>query len=135
MKYLQYVDYLMANETETEFLTDLPVNDDDEIKKAAVKLLDMGVKTVIMTLGSRGAYFKNIQEEGFIDGYQVDAVDTTAAGDVFSGSFTSAIVEGKSMAEALRFANAAAAVSVTRLGAMPSAPTRKEIEDFLVKQQ
>jgi ribokinase len=70
-------------------------------------------------------------EKVSVPSYKVEAVDTTAAGDTFCGSFAVALVEGKSLKEALQFASAAAAISVTRMGAQPSAPTRAEIDGFL----
>jgi ribokinase len=86
---------------------------------------------VILTLGSRGAFVFESGSGELVPGFEVEAVDTTAAGDVFNGSLAVGLAEGRSLAEAVRFANAAAALSVTKLGAQPSAPTRSAIEDFL----
>src|SRR5208283_4271591 len=95
---------------------------------AAEKLRARGVETVILTLGARGAFVATASIRQLVPGFPVEAVDTTAAGDVFNGALAVALGEGKPLLEAVRFANAAAAISVTRLGAQPSAPTRNEIE-------
>jgi ribokinase len=86
---------------------------------------------VVVTLGERGVYALAPEFEGFIPAFRVEAVDTTAAGDVFNGALAVALAEERPLAEALRFAQAAAAISVTRAGAQPSAPTRAEILAFL----
>ena len=88
---------------------------------------------MILTLGSRGAFVFDSGSGEMVPGFKVDAVDTTAAGDVFNGSLAVGLAEGMPLAGAVRFANAAAALSVTRLGAQPSAPTRSEIEAFLTE--
>jgi ribokinase len=104
---------------------------DDEIKSAAQITAAMGAKIVIITLGFRGAYLHSKDVQEFIPGFAVDAIDTTAAGDIFCGSLAVAIAEGKSLQEGIRFASAASAICVTRLGAQPSAPDRREIDQFL----
>jgi ribokinase len=128
---LRLVSILTPNETEAELLTGVKVIDDASAQKAADCLLARGVKTVILTLGVRGALVAGGDFSGLVPGYKVEAVDTTAAGDVFNGALAVALAKQLPMAEAVRFANAAAAISVTRLGAQPSAPKRKEIEKFL----
>jgi ribokinase len=100
-------------------------------EEAAAKLRARGVTTVILTLGARGALIADATGTRLVPGFKVKAVDTTAAGDIFNGSLAVALAERKSLDESVRFANAAAAISVTRLGAQPSAPTRREIERFL----
>jgi len=122
---LKRVSILTPNETEAELLTGSTGED------AATKLRARGVATVILTLGARGALIADASGTRLVPGFKVKAVDTTAAGDIFNGSLAVALAEGKSLEEAVRFANAAAAISVTRLGAQPSAPTRREIERFL----
>jgi hypothetical protein len=89
------------------------------------------VQTVIITLGARGAFVAAPSIRQLIPGFRVKPVDTTAAGDVFNGALAVALGEGRPLLEAVRFANAAAAISVTRLGAQSSAPARNEIEAFL----
>jgi ribokinase len=86
---------------------------------------------VIITLGSNGSFIAASGYSQYVPSYKVKAVDTTAAGDVYCGSLSVALVEGKTLAEAVRFAGAAAAIAVTRLGAQPSAPRREEIEDLM----
>jgi len=128
---LKNVSILTPNESETEILTGISLASDDAIEHAARLLRSKGVQTVIITLGARGVYLANKNESLFIPGFQVQAVDTTAAGDVFNGTLAVAIAEGKNLIEAIRFANAAAALSVTKIGAQTSAPYRKEIDEFL----
>src|ERR1044071_7190859 len=94
-------------------------------------LLNQGIPMVIITLGSSGALVATGSLNQFIPGVRVKAIDCTAAGDVFNGALAVAVSEGKALLEAAGFANAAAAISVTRAGAQPSAPHRKEIERLL----
>jgi len=89
------------------------------------------VEQVIITMGAQGAFISSPGLESLVPGFPVAPVDTTAAGDVFNGTIAVALAEGLPLEEAVRFANAAAAVSVTRLGAQPSAPDRPEIEAFM----
>jgi ribokinase len=130
-EYLKKISILIVNEVEAEFLTGRSVSSPDEVEQAAAALLDKGIETVIITLGEEGSYIATPEKKEKIPAFRVDAQDTTAAGDVYCGSLCVALVEGKSLQEAVRFANAASAISVTRLGAQPSAPTREEIESFL----
>ncbi len=125
---LKLISILTPNETEAELLTGIPVTDDATAEQAADRLLARGVKTVIITLGARGAFVASEEFRGLVPGFEVKAVDTTAAGDVFNGALAVALARRQPLAEAVRFANAAAAISVTRLGAQPSAPKRKEIK-------
>jgi len=129
------VSILTPNESEAELLTGIRVEDDAGAEEAARALVARGVKTVILTLGSRGAFVFESGSGELVPGFEVDAVDTTAAGDVFNGSLAVGLAEGMPLAGAVRFANAAAALSVTKLGAQPSAPTRAEIETFLTEAQ
>jgi len=128
---LKFVSILTPNETEAEVLTGIKVNDPARAAHAAANLRARGVRTVIITLGSRGAYLADVHGQQVVPGFKVKAVDTTAAGDVFNGALAVALAEGKVLPAAVRFANAAAALSVTRRGAQPSAPTRAHIERFL----
>jgi ribokinase len=122
---------LAVNETEAEFLTGRRVASDRDVQEAAFALLAKGPRTVVLTLGGRGAYVAAEGVGSLVPGFAVEAVDTTAAGDVHCGALAVALVEGRPVLEAVRFANAAAALSVTRLGAQPSAPRRKDIETLL----
>ncbi|MDZ7606593.1 MAG: ribokinase [Cyclobacteriaceae bacterium] len=131
LSYIPRVNILVLNEVEAGFLAQMQVENEQDAEKAARALIDKGVEKVIITLGSKGAFMMNREEKVQVPAFKVEAVDTTAAGDTFCGSFAVALVEGKSMKESLLFASAAAAISVTRMGAQPSAPTRVEIEGFL----
>ena len=128
---LKLVSILTPNETEAELLTGIEVTDESAAAKAADKLRSRGAQTVILTLGPRGAFIADKTGKQLVPGFKVKAVDTTAAGDIFNGALAVALAEGKPLPCAVRFANAAAAISVTKLGAQPSAPTRQEIEKFL----
>ena len=133
-KLLKLVSILTPNETEAELLTGIKVTDTRAAARAADKLLAKGVGTVILTLGAAGAFVAGADLRQLVPGFKVKPVDTTAAGDIFNGALVVALGEGRTLSDAVRFANAAAAISVTRMGAQPSAPTRKEIDRF-VKQR
>ena len=115
-------------------LTGVKVSDSATASQAADKLLARGVQTVILTLGSQGAFVAGADMRQLVPGFKVKPLDTTAAGDVFNGALTVALGEGRVLLDAVRFANAAAALAVTRLGAQPSVPTRGEIDQFLKQQ-
>jgi ribokinase len=133
--YIPKVNILVLNEVEAGFLAGMEVNNEQDAEIAAARLVKTGVEKVIITLGSKGAFMLTKSEKVSVPAFKVEAIDTTAAGDTFCGSLAVAIVEGKPMEEALRFASAAAAISVTRMGAQPSAPFRKEIEEFILRNQ
>jgi len=128
------LDYLIPNESETVLLTGIEVADINSAKAAAERLRGEGVGTVILTLGDRGAFLVSATESVHVPGYEVEVVDTTAAGDAFVGGFAVALAQGQNLAEAVRYANAAGALAVTRLGAQPSLPTRQEVEEFMKRQ-
>jgi ribokinase len=134
LSYIPKINILVLNEVEAGFLAEMTVETEADAEKAAQKLVDSGVEKVIITLGSKGAFVVTKNEKVSVPSFKVEAVDTTAAGDTFCGAFAVALVEGKSLKDALQFASAAAAISVTRIGAQPSAPTRKEIDEFLGNQ-
>jgi ribokinase len=120
--------YLITpNETEAEFLTGIKVHDAASAEKAATKLHEKGVQNVIITMGSSGAYLLSKGISKMIPVIPVKAIDTTAAGDVFNGALAVAISEGKELTFAVAFANNAASISVTRMGAQASAPYRREV--------
>ncbi|WJW92594.1 ribokinase [Enterobacter asburiae] len=131
---LALVDIITPNETEAEKLTGIRVENDDDAARAARALHDKGIGTVIITLGSRGVWASVNGEGRRVPGFKVKAIDTIAAGDTFNGALVTALLEGKRMDEAIRFAHAAAAIAVTRKGAQPSVPWRKEIDEFLSQQ-
>jgi ribokinase len=130
---LARLSYLAVNETEAELLTGRVVSTDAEIEAAAGALVKKGPKRVILTLGARGAYVAGDGVHALVPTFEVEAVDSTAAGDVHCGALAVALVEGRPLLEAVRFANAAAALSVTRLGAQPSAPRRPVIDALLAR--
>ncbi|MGA2408302.1 MAG: ribokinase [Bacteroidales bacterium] len=132
--YLSKTEILIVNETEASLLAGINVDTDENIAKAAETLRNKGVKTVIITLGAKGSYLDESKMQKFMPGFKVNAVDTTAAGDTYCGALAVALSEGKPVADAIKFAGAAAAISVTRLGAQPSVPFRKEIDEFLESQ-
>jgi ribokinase len=129
--WLPKITYLTVNENEAESLCGFPVNTSEQTARAAETLLAKGAQTVVITLGAGGAYLAAPHLRQMIPAFSVVAVDTTAAGDVFCGALAVALVEGRALPDAALFANAAAAISVTRLGAQPSAPSRGEIDAFL----
>lgn len=129
--FLSKVDILTPNETETEMLSGVPVKDQEGAKKAAEVLLDKGVSAVILTLGARGALLLTSEMTKLMPAYKVDVVDTTAAGDAFCGALATALARRKSLEEATEYANAAGAFAVTIMGAGPSMPTTKQLEEFL----
>jgi len=128
---LRHVSILTPNETESEQLTGVKVGNLASAKRAAHALHRRGVESVVITLGARGAFVSDGKTQEMIPGFPVKAVDSTAAGDVFNGAIAVGLAERMDLRAAVRFANAAAAISVTRLGAQPSAPKRKEIEALL----
>lgn len=120
--------YLITpNETEAELLTGIKVHNVVSAEKAALLLREKGVQNVIITMGASGAYLLTGAISKMIKVVPVKAIDTTAAGDVFNGALAVAIAEGKNIEEAVTFANKAASISVTRMGAQASAPYRSEI--------
>ena len=134
---LKNVDILTPNEHEAELLTGVRVKDEKSACKAAECLMKQGVGTVIITMGGSGAYVadKATGVRAMSPTFDVKRVDSTAAGDVFNGSLAVALSEGKDLLQAVRFANAAASLSVTKLGAQPSIHKRAQIDAFLRKQK
>lgn len=127
---LQHLYLITPNETEAEMISGVKITDEASAVEAARALSEMGVQNVIITLGSKGALAYYDGEVDFVPALKVDAVDTTAAGDVFNGALTVALSEGRSLTDAVRFACKASAISVTRVGAQASAPYRNEVDLF-----
>ncbi len=121
---------ITPNETEAKILTGISVDDDPSMEAAAQALLDSGVQHVIITLGSRGAFFMNREEKFLVPSHQVKVIDTTAAGDVFNGVLTVCLSNNMGWRESIAYANKAAALSVTKMGAQGSAPYKEEINKF-----
>lgn len=124
-----YLYLVTPNETEAEILTGIKVTDRKTAAAAAEKLLNMGVQNAIITMGAEGAFFKNKDLEMLVPTPKVNAVDTTAAGDVFNGVLAAGITSGKDWQAAIATACKAASISVTRMGAQASMPYLHEIND------
>lgn len=131
---LEKVTYLTPNETELAILSGMPTDTLEQQKAAARHLNEMGVRTCVATLGEGGALVSTLEEQYVVPAYRVDAVDTVAAGDSFNGALAVAITEGKPLREAVRFANAMAALTVQVSGAIPSLHTRAQVEAFLAER-
>ena len=130
---LRKVWLITPNETEASLLSGIEVIDAASGLKAAEQLLKLGIKNVIITLGENGSLLCDENGSEQFKAFKVQAADSTAAGDVFNGTLAVAITKDESLQNAINFAAAAAAISVTREGAQPSIPTRFEIDDFLTK--
>ena len=128
---LKMVDVLKPNETEAQILTGIKVTDEDSARKAAKRLLKCGVKVVILTMGAKGFLLASMDGMEYVAGIKVRAIDTTAAGDAFTGALAVKMAEGKTIREAALFANYVAALSVTKMGAQSSMPTRQAVESFI----
>lgn len=128
---LSLVDFIVPNEWEAQFLTGIKWKGNQEIQKMAKRLLDMGVKNVVITLGPKGLFFKNKSKEFWMKAFRVKVVDTTAAGDAFLGALAYGLAENKPIQEVLRIANGAGALATTKLGAQPSLPFKKDLDIFL----
>ncbi|WP_312798807.1 ribokinase [Pseudomonas sp.] len=122
-----HVDYLIPNESEAGLLTGIEVNSLETAAQAAQQLLDAGAKRILLTMGSQGVLYKDTERQQHFPAQVVQAVDTTAAGDTFVGGFAAALGEGLPLEEAVRLGQQAAALSVTRAGAQPSIPYRREL--------
>lgn len=127
---LEAVHVLVVNETEAEVVASAKIADIGE-EAVAEKLNSLGVKNVVLTMGVKGCLFKNEETYFHIPAFEVESVDTTAAGDTFCGALAAGISNNKSWEDALRFATAAAALCVTKMGAQPAIPSEKEITEFM----
>jgi ribokinase len=128
---LACVDLLIPNETELESLSGLPVRNEAEVISAAQTMITRGVKEVIVTTGEKGCVYVNSEHSRSFEAYQVNAVDTTAAGDSFIGGLAVSLSEGKTVEAAIPFAMAVAALTVAKKGAQSSLPYRCAVEEFL----
>lgn len=128
---LAQVSYLTPNETEAGILSGMTVDSAETAEQAARILLQKGVQNVIVTLGSKGALIVNAEGAKAVPGFPVKAVDTVAAGDSFNGALAQQLVLGKTLEEAVSFANAVGALAVGKEGAIPSLPQLSEVEQFL----
>lgn len=119
------------NETEAEFYSGIPVTDEESAKRAAAAIRALGVRNVIITLGKKGAYYDTDAQRGISRAPSVKAVDTVGAGDAFNGALAARLLKGYSLQEAIKYANAFAALSVTKKGACDSMPLLVEAERFM----
>jgi len=127
---LQSLDIITPNQHEAELLSGVKVVDIHSAELAAIKLRDLGPKSVIITMGKEGAFLLTSEEKRHFPAIKVKPIDTTAAGDVFNGALVAGLSQGISLVECIVFANRAAAIAVTRQGAQDSAPTLQEMEIF-----
>jgi len=129
------IDVLTPNEVEASILTGVQVKDAEDASKAAAIFMSRGVKNVVVTLGSQGVFATDGSRSEIFKNYEVPVVDSTGAGDAFSGGLVTALAEGKSLFEACAFGNAVANLSVTKLGTSVSMPSRKEIDLFIKENE
>jgi ribokinase len=128
---LGMVDVLTPNETEAGTLTGAEVTDEDSARAAACELLERGVKSVVLTMGAKGFLLARDEKAEFVPAIKVDAVDATAAGDAFTGALAVGLAKGERLFDAAAFANYVAALSVTKMGAQSSMPSRDAVERFI----
>ena len=121
------IDFFTPNETEAEFYTGIKITHEKDAKQAADKLINLGIKKVIITLGEKGLFYSDGKEEIYLKAYSVKAIDTTGAGDAFNGGLAFGISNGKSIKECLALANKVAGISTTKLGAGDAMPFIKDI--------
>ncbi len=126
-EFFNYIDYFTPNETEAEFYSGIKINNEKDAKLASDKLLKLGIKNIIITLGEKGLFYSDGKEEIFLKAISVKAIDTTGAGDAFNGGFAFSLFQGKKIRECLRLANKVAGLSTTKLGAGDGMPYLKDI--------
>ena len=127
-EFFKYIDYFTPNETEAEFYTGIKISNKEEAKKASIKLLNLGLKKVIITLGEKGLFYSDGKEDIYIKALSLNKVlDTTGAGDAFNGGLAFALSENKTIKDALSLANQVAGLSTLKLGAGNAMPTLKEL--------
>ena len=128
---LSLVDFIVPNELEAQFLTGIKMRGNRDIPRLAKRLLEMGSRNVVITLGSKGLFFKNRSQEISMKAFKVKVVDATAAGDAFMGALAYGLSRNNPLQEVLRLANGAGALAAQKLGAQPSLPGRKDLDLFL----
>ncbi|MDB2353208.1 ribokinase [Candidatus Pelagibacter bacterium] len=126
-EFYSYIDYFTPNETEAEFYTGIKITNEKEAKQAADKLVNLGIKKIIITLGEKGLFYSDGQEEIHLKASSVKAIDTTGAGDAFNGALAFSLSKGKPIKACLELANKAAGLSTTKLGAGDAMPFIKDI--------
>ena len=127
------IDYFTPNETEASFYLDYSVENELDAKKASDKFIEWGIKNIIITMGEKGAYFANKDEQFHVPIVKLanPVVDTTGAGDAFNASFAVALTENQNIRDAIKFASATAGLSTTKIGTANSMPSRAEIDKLL----
>tara|TARA_B100001142_G_scaffold265426_1_gene269479 strand:- start:198 stop:1094 length:897 start_codon:yes stop_codon:yes gene_type:complete len=125
--FFNLVDYFTPNEIEAEFYTGVKITDQNDAKVSAKKLIDMGIKKVIITLGEKGLFYSDGKEEIYMKASPDKAVDTTGAGDAFNGAFSFALLKGKKIKDCLEMANKVAGISTKKLGAGDSMPFLNDV--------
>lgn len=125
--FLSSVHTILPNRIEAEMLSGIKVVDAESARRAATAIGEKGIENVVITLGKDGAYVKEKEECAMIPARQVETIDTTGAGDVFCGAFSVYLSENHTLTESVEFANAAAALAVTRIGAQSAIPYKREI--------
>ena len=126
-EFFNFIDYFTPDETEAEFYTGIKINNEKDAKKASDKLLKLGIKKIIITLGEKGMFYTDGKNEIYIKANSVKAIDTTGAGDAFNGGFSYALLKGKKIRECLELANKVAGISTTKLGAGDAMPFIKDL--------
>ena len=126
-EFYNHIDYFTPNETEAEFYTGIKINDEYGAKQASNKLINLGIKKVIITLGDKGLFYSDGKEEIYLKANSVKTVDTTGAGDAFNGGLAFGLLKEKPILECLTFANKVAGISTTKIGAGDAMPFIKDI--------
>ncbi len=132
--YYQYIDYLTPNEHELSILTSMPTSTIDEIKLAAKALLDKGIKHIVVTIGKKGCLFVDNNHEILVGSYNVDAIDTVAAGDSFNAALITGLAREYDLITTLKYANAMGGLTTTIKGAFPSLHTHDEVRQLMKEQ-
>ena len=127
---IKSVDLLTPNETELEIISGVSIETEEDIQKAAQIMIEKGVKELIVTLGSKGSLYINKEKSMFKKAYKVEAVDTTAAGDSYTGALAVALSQDKNIEDAMDFASKVGALSVLKEGAQSSLPTLEDVKNF-----
>ena len=126
-EFFNYIDYFTPNEMEAEFYSGVKINNEKDAKLASDKLLKLGIKKIILTLGEKGLFYSDGKNEIYVKAYPIEAIDTTGAGDAFNGAFAFSLFQEKKINECLEIANKVAGLSTTKLGAGDGMPYLKDI--------
>ena len=129
-EFFNYIDYFTPNETEAEFYTGIKITNEKEAKEASIKLLTLGLKKIIITLGEKGLFYSDGNEDIYLKATPVKAIDTTGAGDAFNGGLAYALSQNKSIKDSLNLANQVAGLSTLKLGAGNAMPYLKDLTNI-----